>query len=866
MARRFGEAPGQSRTRKKGRLTPAQRRKQIAAQKRTGARDVVRYLPGAIKDTVVDTAKQAFDPRPPQMREKQDKKKLATDAGLLAAGAVPIVGPAAKVGKAAQGAAKAASKASKASKAAKKTTKKATSKPAAPKAAQSDDDIFAAIVAKVAMEGAKQSGRKVPAAGSAAEAKKLATMQSRVKKDVKRLKPAAKKTTKKATKKTSKPVKKAAKKSVSKYTGKPVREVKPRTKAEREKFARQAPKRTRYKDVEGVDRPKTTRPADSEVLTPREISDKKYIQALKGRQAQRKAQPKPQPKRDKIKTDAPGEKTPVATRVTKPRYEAKGPTNQTKAGNKPLRETPDDKARVSDKRTGNTSPDADRRADAMKSLEALAKKEKRTLGAKGSQIGKAKAKRDAAVAKRKKAEKTKESQDVAAGKDNNRTGTPLEKTREDARFGRMKAAGGKRPHAKGMKDDYARSETALKGQKLDPSIEGKSRGAITSSLKKKGSATKKARKTLGKKAKEGKANESEVQSKAVLDDASPRKASEREAKKLARGPKRKDGQPTAAPGAINPPRKVKASDGKRKTEPRFPVKKSAAKKSSPAKKTAAKKTTPAKKDTAAKLPDYATGRTKDGARKKPFGPAKPPAKKAAAKKTAAKKTTAKKTTAKKTTPAVKKTAAKKAPAKKTAATKAKTDKAGVAEETGKQTASNKDRVTLADIGIKKPTSKIGKAAGKAALGGGAVAAVGAGAGGIIYGTGKGLNKKDQAAKAKASAEGPKQSSKRDDLKDKYGRSITRAEYNRREKFRKEQQGKSKAERKKARKEEMERRKKFRQTTGKKIYGSKAGKITRNADLKEGVSSRKVNAEVRKAAAKSKQAAIDARKKYKRKKG
>ena len=172
------------------RLTVAQRKKiQVRHKKRNKGPDVVRYLPGAIKDTVVDTAKQAFDPRPPQMRKKQDPKKLAGQAGTLAASAVPVVGPLAKAGQAARGAAKSASKASKT---AKKTDglgeesgKQAASNQQRVTNKASSGDAFAAIVAKVAAEGARQSGRKVPARGSAAEKKRLTEAANRVKKDVK---------------------------------------------------------------------------------------------------------------------------------------------------------------------------------------------------------------------------------------------------------------------------------------------------------------------------------------------------------------------------------------------------------------------------------------------------------------------------------------------------------------------------------------------------------------------------------------------------------------------------------------------------------------------------------------------------------
>ena len=54
-----------------------------------------------------------LDARPPWMREKQDVKDLGAEAGLLAAGAVPIVGPLGRVGAKAGQAAKKAADASK---------------------------------------------------------------------------------------------------------------------------------------------------------------------------------------------------------------------------------------------------------------------------------------------------------------------------------------------------------------------------------------------------------------------------------------------------------------------------------------------------------------------------------------------------------------------------------------------------------------------------------------------------------------------------------------------------------------------------------------------------------------------------------
>ena len=170
------------------RISAAQRKKIKVRGKKYKGRDAVMHLPSAAAGAAKDTAKQALDPRPPQMRKKQDPKKLAGQAGTLAASAVPVVGPLAKAGQAARGAAKAASKASKT---AKKTDglgeeagKQTASNQQRVTNKASSDDAFAAMIAKVAAEGARQSGRKVPARGSAAEKKKLAQGAKRAKKDI----------------------------------------------------------------------------------------------------------------------------------------------------------------------------------------------------------------------------------------------------------------------------------------------------------------------------------------------------------------------------------------------------------------------------------------------------------------------------------------------------------------------------------------------------------------------------------------------------------------------------------------------------------------------------------------------------------
>lgn len=105
------------------------------------------------------------------------------------------------------------------------------------------------------------------------------------------------------------------------------------------------------------------------------------------------------------------------------------------------------------------------------------------------------------------------------------------------------------------------------------------------------------------------------------------------------------------------------------------------------------------------------------------------------------------------------------------------------------------------------------------------------------------------------------------LRDKYGRQISREEFNRREAYRKSLEGMSDAEKRKARKAEMKRREQYRETEGTAKFGKRANLITRNRDIREGVSSRKVNKEMKAAAGRSgsRQAAMAARQPYLRKK-
>jgi len=75
------------------------------------------------------------------------------------------------------------------------------------------------------------------------------------------------------------------------------------------------------------------------------------------------------------------------------------------------------------------------------------------------------------------------------------------------------------------------------------------------------------------------------------------------------------------------------------------------------------------------------------------------------------------------------------------------------------------------------------------------------------------------------------------LTDKYGRQIGRAEFNKREAFRKKTEGKTPKQVAALKKTEMTRRKKFRSGAGKEKFGDKASTVTKNKNIKKGVLTR-----------------------------
>lgn len=98
--------------------------------------------------------------------------------------------------------------------------------------------------------------------------------------------------------------------------------------------------------------------------------------------------------------------------------------------------------------------------------------------------------------------------------------------------------------------------------------------------------------------------------------------------------------------------------------------------------------------------------------------------------------------------------------------------------------------------------------------------------------------KSPAASKKPGTEGPKQSMPL--YRDKYGRRMSKEEYEKREMYRKRRKKQTADQSERERLSEMKRRKKYRKGPGTAAYGSGATTKTRNQDLALGVSSRYVN--------------------------
>jgi len=280
-----------------------------------------------------------------------------------------------------------------------------------------------------------------------------------------------------------------------------------------------------------------------------------------------------------------------------------------------------------------------------------------------------------------------------------------------------------------------------------------------------------------------------------------------------------------------------------------------------------KRSTKPKDSSRAEVPDYASGRTNDRARKKPFGPAKPKSQK--------KDVESPREAGEKPRPVFAK------PGKSTPLSERPKPKgpfaAGSKPESTRGVStplSERPKRQAPDGGFAMPGRKAAEASTEASemplisfnkkqkvvLG---LAAL-AGAGKRFYDISNSEAEKVIEESVEEAVEDKTSKKAQTILRDKYGRKITREEYDRREAFRKKLEGMSPAERKDARKKEMARREKWRKTLGKQLFGKSSKKIIRNLDLKEGVSSREVNKLMREAYGKSgnRQAAMDVRKKKK----
>ena len=114
----------------------------------------------------------------------------------------------------------------------------------------------------------------------------------------------------------------------------------------------------------------------------------------------------------------------------------------------------------------------------------------------------------------------------------------------------------------------------------------------------------------------------------------------------------------------------------------------------------------------------------------------------------------------------------------------------------------------------------------------------AGVGAVVGAAGYTFQKSDAGKTKPSTADQGAEGMKRQVLRDKYGRQIGRAEFNRREKFRASIVGKTPEQVKKMNKVERERKEKWRNTEGKRMFGALALKKSRNLDVPVGVSSRK----------------------------
>ena len=769
MARKFGEPPGQTRTKR--------RKKKNAYSKFGLAPAFVGNVAKGIGEDLVSMGKTAFDPRLPFMREK-NAEKVKRDAALLGMTVIPggkVVKPIAN-----------------------------------------------------AVKGTKKTAKT--------------TGTSTVKKTTK--KAAAKKTTKKTTAKKTKPD--------LGYPGGLSPKQTALKASIRKKYKENAAKRNKG---DGKAPPVTRKPADSELLTPQEMADKAATGRLKDIQRLRKDK-SPKPKKNKIKSDGPGEK-----RVTtKPKRKNKYKPTPTTTRNT---QRPDP-----DARTG-TPTEAQRNEILNRASGGKWKDGKEPFGPreKGDRAGyKGKEKAHQRANER---DKQKREAEKGSGK------TPIQREKTELDKARRDKAGGT------SKVENAINDTKLGG---NPTISQMSPKQLKRALANPRSSESRLMKQLEKRAKRGNLREGEMQVLSRLRANSPKNASASEAENLMQYTIRPSGQPDRVAGTINPPAIPKASNQKWRGEggkgaPKGPTGGGAKRGEKITERTGAEDGVTRKKGTGGQKrrvikPSTDVAVSRGGPRGQRVGGGSSSGRKPIAL-----------------------GSGRKAPSKDVV--KGEVVRGG-RNNSGSSSGGTKGRTRREPIDLKtRPRGSRANAGAKAgsgprAIGGrkgkevavrgagtvatntrnqaaaagskkskkGALLALGSGAA-ALGGAAAMVSQLGEKAKETApAAEKDTTAAPATKLKDKYGRRISREEFNKREAYRKRLSKMTPDQAKRARKKEMKRREQYRKSEGKREFGKEAKGITRNKELAEGVSSRYVNAKLKRAKTEAERKAI--RKKYKRK--
>ena len=594
----------------------------------------------------------------------------------------------------------------------------------------------------------------------------------------------------------------------------------------------------------------------SQIQKQRERGLEKIDKATGGRYKNQR----PQPKRENIKTDAPeirGTKQKPRPKKELP-YKAEGPTNKTKSQ---VRQEKQNKG-AAEREARYGKPTQEELSDTLQYFGFKPKSTKsaseivsaRKPGATGKARGASK-KDEAASAKKsaneKRSQTKKETEDIKRRGDEYRTGTPMEKTVRDVQVARLRRAGAERPTATdpkfaGRKKDGSQALTDVKVE----DISGLSMTQLRS-----------LRRQLEKRVRRGNAKEKDVQ---LLSEVRDTLDGSRFTNSLMRPGNRSKGlgQPDSAPGAVNPPRNPKASNQKWREEggkdaPKGP------------RGTTGKQKRGDKITENAKEEDGVTRiKGKGGQKRRVIDPGQELVPASRRPGTSGRRTGGSTSSGRKPialgsgrrpadTPAkgevVQGEVVRGGRRSGSSAGGGRTQREPIDLKTrprgGGSSSSGRSRPKALGPGKAKAvesgkTAASKKKRSKKALaakiaGGGAL--VGPAVGGTIFGIGqigkgKGEEKKEETSKPKARD--------RSTLRDKYGRKISREEYNKREAYRERIKSMTPAERKAARKKEMKRREQYRETEGSSRYGADSSTITRNLDLREGVSSRMVNKKTR----------------------